>query len=160
MSNLFADVSSTIIALADPSLSQPDMEREMVSPPAGAYITSFTIYHVLPDLPAVELCNVQIPEKLPHLVIKLCRMYVDLTPRSGTPGAIVLQDSICVDEPYVVPALSPVYSEQPSGNRGPTKGSHLTLFQSVPLSISYDSQVTGRREVRQNHVSSRCSTYK
>jgi hypothetical protein len=32
-------------------LSQPDMEREMVSPPAGAYITLFTIYHVLPDLP-------------------------------------------------------------------------------------------------------------
>ena len=27
------------------------MEQEMVSPPAGAYITSFTIYHVLPDLP-------------------------------------------------------------------------------------------------------------
>jgi hypothetical protein len=27
------------------------MEREMVLPPAGAYITSFTIYHVLPDLP-------------------------------------------------------------------------------------------------------------
>jgi hypothetical protein len=47
----FADVSSKIIALADPFLSQPDMEREMVSPPAGAYITSFTIYHVLPDLP-------------------------------------------------------------------------------------------------------------
>ncbi len=36
---LFADVSSKIIALADPILSQPDMEREMVSPPAGAYIT-------------------------------------------------------------------------------------------------------------------------
>ena len=51
MSNFFADVSSKIIALADPILSQPDMEREMVSPPAGAYITSFTIYHVLPDLP-------------------------------------------------------------------------------------------------------------
>ena len=27
------------------------MEREMASPPAGAYIPSFTIYHVLPDLP-------------------------------------------------------------------------------------------------------------
>ncbi len=51
MSNLFADVSSKIIALADPILSQPDMEREMVSPPAGAYITLFTIDHVLPDLP-------------------------------------------------------------------------------------------------------------
>ncbi len=49
----FADVSSKIIALANPILSQPDMEREMVSPPAGAYIASFTIYHVLPDLPAV-----------------------------------------------------------------------------------------------------------
>ncbi len=47
----FADVSSKIIALADPVLSQPDMEWEMVSPPAGAYIPSFTIYHVLPDLP-------------------------------------------------------------------------------------------------------------
>jgi hypothetical protein len=32
-------------------LSQPDMEWEMVSPPAGAYIPSFTIYHLLPDLP-------------------------------------------------------------------------------------------------------------
>ncbi len=51
MSNFFADVSSKIIALADPVLSQPDMERDMVSPPAGAYIPSFTIYHVLPDLP-------------------------------------------------------------------------------------------------------------
>jgi hypothetical protein len=49
--NFFADVSSKIITLADPILSQPDMEREMVSPPAGAYITLFTIYHVLPDLP-------------------------------------------------------------------------------------------------------------
>jgi hypothetical protein len=46
VSNFFADVSSKIIALADPILSQPDMEREMVSPPAGAYITLFTIYHV------------------------------------------------------------------------------------------------------------------
>ena len=50
MSNFFADVSSKIIALANPVLSQPDMEREMVSPPAGADIPSFTIYHVLPDL--------------------------------------------------------------------------------------------------------------
>jgi hypothetical protein len=49
--NFFADVSSKIIALADPVLSQPDMEWEMVAPPAGAYIPSFTIYHVLPDLP-------------------------------------------------------------------------------------------------------------
>jgi hypothetical protein len=32
-------------------LSQPDMEWEMVSPPAGAHIPSFTIYHLLPDLP-------------------------------------------------------------------------------------------------------------
>jgi hypothetical protein len=53
VSNFFADVSSKIIALADPILSQPDMEREMVSPPAGAYIPSFTIYHVLPDLPGL-----------------------------------------------------------------------------------------------------------
>jgi hypothetical protein len=53
VSNFFADVSSKIIALADPILSQPDMEREMVLPPAGAYITSFTIYHVLPDLPGI-----------------------------------------------------------------------------------------------------------
>jgi hypothetical protein len=51
VSNFFADVSSKIIALADPVLSQPDIEREMVSPPAGAYIPSFTICHVLPDLP-------------------------------------------------------------------------------------------------------------
>ena len=51
VSNFFADVSSKIIALADPVLSQPDMEWEMVSPPAGAYIPSFTIYHLLPDLP-------------------------------------------------------------------------------------------------------------
>jgi hypothetical protein len=27
-------------------LSQPDMEWEMVSPPAGAFIPSFTIYHL------------------------------------------------------------------------------------------------------------------
>jgi hypothetical protein len=54
VSNLFADVSSKIIALADPVLSQPDMKREMVSPPAGAYIPSFTICHVLPDLPGVD----------------------------------------------------------------------------------------------------------
>jgi hypothetical protein len=53
VSNFFADVSSKIIALADRILSQPDMEREMVSPPAGAYITLFTIYHVLPDLPVI-----------------------------------------------------------------------------------------------------------
>ena len=51
MSNFFEDVSSKIIALADPILSQSDMEGEMVSPPAGAYIPSFTLYHVLPDLP-------------------------------------------------------------------------------------------------------------
>jgi hypothetical protein len=48
---VFADVSSKIITLADPVLSQPDIEREMVSPLAGAYIPSFTICHVLPDLP-------------------------------------------------------------------------------------------------------------
>jgi hypothetical protein len=51
VSNFFADVSSKIIALANPVLSQPDMKREMISPPAGAYIPSFTIYHVLPDHP-------------------------------------------------------------------------------------------------------------
>ncbi len=45
----FADVSSKIIALADPVFSQPDMEWEMVSPPAGAYTPAFTIYHVLLD---------------------------------------------------------------------------------------------------------------
>jgi hypothetical protein len=50
----FADVSSKIIALADPILSQPDVEREMVLPPAGAYIPSFTIDHVLPDLPGTK----------------------------------------------------------------------------------------------------------
>jgi hypothetical protein len=55
VSNFFADVSSKIIALADPVLSQPAMEWEMVSPPAGAYIPSFTIYHLLPDLP--EACG-------------------------------------------------------------------------------------------------------
>jgi hypothetical protein len=55
VSNFFADVSIKIIALADPILSQPDMEWEMVSPPAGAYFTSFTIYHVLPDLPEYNL---------------------------------------------------------------------------------------------------------
>jgi hypothetical protein len=51
VSNFFADVSSKIIALADPVLSQSDMEWEMVSPPAGAYIPSFTIYQLLLDLP-------------------------------------------------------------------------------------------------------------
>ena len=55
MSNVFADVSSKVFALADPVLSQPDKEREMVSPPAGAYIPSFTIYHVLPDLPGTTV---------------------------------------------------------------------------------------------------------
>ncbi len=35
VSNFFADISSKIIALADPVLSQPDMKKEMVSPPAG-----------------------------------------------------------------------------------------------------------------------------
>jgi hypothetical protein len=59
VSNFFEDVSSKIIALADPILSQPDMEGEMVSPPAGAYIPSFTLYHVLPDLPEiVSLVNI------------------------------------------------------------------------------------------------------
>ncbi len=57
VSNFFADVSSKIIALADPVLSQPDIEREMVSPPAGAYIPSFTICHVLSDLPATVVPN-------------------------------------------------------------------------------------------------------
>ncbi len=57
LSNFFADVSSKIIALADPVLSQPDIEREMVSPPAGAYIPSFTICHVLPDLSAHSVCT-------------------------------------------------------------------------------------------------------
>ncbi len=47
----FADVISKIIALENPVLSQPDMEGEMVLPLAVAYIPSFTIYHVLPDLP-------------------------------------------------------------------------------------------------------------
>ncbi len=43
----FADIiSSKIIVLADPVLSQPDMEREMVSPPAGAHVPSFMICHV------------------------------------------------------------------------------------------------------------------
>jgi hypothetical protein len=51
LSNFFADVSSKIIALANPVLSHSDMEWEMVSPPAGAYIPSFTIYQLLPDLP-------------------------------------------------------------------------------------------------------------
>ena len=51
VSNFFADVSSKIIALANPVLSQPDVKQEMVSPPVGEYIPSFTIYHVLPDLP-------------------------------------------------------------------------------------------------------------
>ncbi len=50
VSNFLADISSKIIALADPVLSQPDMEWEIVSPQTGAYIPSFTIYHVLPDL--------------------------------------------------------------------------------------------------------------
>jgi hypothetical protein len=38
-------------------LSQPDMKLEMVSPPAGVYIPSFTIYHVLPDLPGNSMCS-------------------------------------------------------------------------------------------------------
>ncbi len=64
VSNFFADFSSKIIALADPVLSQPDMEREMVLPPAGAYITSFTIYYVLPDLPgAIPRFECRVPPK-------------------------------------------------------------------------------------------------
>jgi hypothetical protein len=55
VSNFVADVSSKIIALADPVLSQPDMKREMVSSPAVAYIPSFTICHVLPDLSVFPL---------------------------------------------------------------------------------------------------------
>jgi hypothetical protein len=51
VSSFFADISSKIMALANPVLSQPDLKREIVSPPAGAYFPSFTIYHVLPDLP-------------------------------------------------------------------------------------------------------------
>jgi hypothetical protein len=51
ISNFFADVSSKIIALANPGLSQPDMEQEMFLPLSCAYIPSFTICHVLPDLP-------------------------------------------------------------------------------------------------------------
>jgi hypothetical protein len=71
VSNFFADVSSKIIALADPILSQPDMEGEMVSPLAGAYIPSFTLYHVLPDLPVkMPPC----PSGRPLLQLKLhCR---------------------------------------------------------------------------------------
>jgi hypothetical protein len=61
VSNFFADVSSKIIALADPVLSQPDMEREMVLPPAGAYIPSFTICHVLSDLPDKFACTILDP---------------------------------------------------------------------------------------------------
>jgi hypothetical protein len=66
VSNFFADVSIKIIALADPILSQPDMKREMVSPPAGAYFTSFTIYHVLPDLPGGQLryADIRVPGML------------------------------------------------------------------------------------------------
>jgi hypothetical protein len=75
----FADVSSKIIALANPVLSQPDMEREMVSPPPGAYIPSFTIYDVLPDLPGGS-------GVVAHLATKLCRMYRDVSRSSGTPG--------------------------------------------------------------------------
>jgi hypothetical protein len=46
VSNFFADVCSKIIALADPVLSQPDMEWEMVSPPAGVY----SLIHDLPPI--------------------------------------------------------------------------------------------------------------
>jgi hypothetical protein len=46
VSNFFADVSSKIIALANPVFSQPDMKREMVSPPAGAY----SFIHDLPRI--------------------------------------------------------------------------------------------------------------
>jgi hypothetical protein len=51
VSNFFADVSSKIIALADPVLSLPDMEWEMVSPPAGVYSLIHDLPPVLPDLP-------------------------------------------------------------------------------------------------------------
>jgi hypothetical protein len=55
----FADVSRKIIALADPVLSQADMKGEMVS------TRSFTIYHVLPDLPgASRMYNCNFPLRL------------------------------------------------------------------------------------------------
>ena len=54
VSNFFEDASSKIIALADPILSQPDMEGEMVSHRTGASIPSVTIHYVLPDLPAID----------------------------------------------------------------------------------------------------------
>jgi hypothetical protein len=67
--DFFADVSSKIIALADPVLRQPDIEQEMDSPPAGACIPSFTIYDVLPDLPAKFVpCT---------FLLLLVRQYVD-----------------------------------------------------------------------------------
>ena len=88
----FADVSRKIIALADPVLSQADMKREMVSPPAGAYIRSFTIYHVLPDLPgqwqegpATHLCP----------VLFVCRSYEKKPENAGPPSmSLLLSDRV------------------------------------------------------------------
>jgi hypothetical protein len=49
---------------------------KMVSPPAGAYIPSFTIYHLLPDLPAIYgLRNEIVPEIVHHTVLQ-CRTVV------------------------------------------------------------------------------------
>jgi hypothetical protein len=58
VSNFFADISSKIIALANPVLSQPDIEREMVSPPAGVY----SIIHDLPVMPFFQ--DVGIPQTI------------------------------------------------------------------------------------------------
>ncbi len=87
MSNFLADVSSKIIALADPVLSQPDMEREMVSSRTGAYIPSFTIYHVLPDLPGNLAGGGERPLFEP---VKLSKYidYVKLNSSSGRSGKI------------------------------------------------------------------------
>jgi hypothetical protein len=76
--HFFADVSSKIIALADPVLSQPDMEREMVSPRTGAYIPSFTIYHVLPDLAELESLQQKYKRRTTGTHM-LCTIYVSRT---------------------------------------------------------------------------------
>ena len=58
----FADVSSKIIALADPVLSQPDMEWEMVSPPAGVY----SLIHDLQRIAGPSCTRILGRETLPY----------------------------------------------------------------------------------------------
>ena len=63
LSNFFADVSSKIITLANPALSQPDMLKQKWFLLRRRVYSLFAIYHVWSDLPAellfrnLQVCN-------------------------------------------------------------------------------------------------------